>query len=73
MMPNDNNSLRIAQGHPLTPASATQDQSYYGAGEWPDVDIFADCDINDYWASIGLDFDLDVANNVFSILDFAGP
>lgn len=72
-VPSDSNSLRVAQGHPLTPASATQDQSHYDAGEWPDVDIFADCDINDYWASIGLDFDLDVACNIFSISDFSGP
>lgn len=77
-VPGDTNSdgIHVAQGgHPLTPASATatQDQSYYGAGEWPDVDIFADCDMNDYWASLGLDFDVDVASNIFSISDFPGP
>lgn len=69
----DGSSQHVAQRHPLTPASATQDHSQYVAGEWPDVDIFADCDINDYWASIGLDFDLDVACNIFSISDLAGP
>lgn len=71
-VPSDSNNLRVAHGHPLTPASATQDQSHYDAGEWPDIDIFADCDMNDYWASIGLDFDLDVACNIFSISDFSG-
>lgn len=71
-VPSDSNNLRVAQGHPLTPASATQDQPHYDAGEWPDIDIFADCDMSDYWASIGLDFDLDVACNIFSISDFSG-
>lgn len=71
----NSNSLSVAQGHPLTPASTTtQDHLYhFGAGDWPDVDMFADCDLNDYWASIGLDFDLDVACNIFSISDLAGP
>lgn len=71
--PSDSNSLRVAQRHPLTPASATQDRSHYHVEEWPDIDIFADCDLDDYWASIGLDFDLDVACNIFSISDFSGP
>lgn len=69
----EGHGLHVGQGHPLVPESTTRDHSHYGAGEWPDVDMFADCDINDYWASIGLDFDLDVACNIFSISDFAGP
>lgn len=67
----ESHGLLTAQGHPLVPDSTSRDQSHYGAGEWPDIDIFADCDINDYWASIGLDFDLDVACNIFSISEFA--
>ncbi|KAJ3543111.1 hypothetical protein NM208_g3747 [Fusarium decemcellulare] len=72
-VPGDQEVVSQAQGHPLTPLSGTQNQFYFGTTEWPDGDIFADCSADDYWASLGLNFDLDVAGNIFSISDSIAP
>lgn len=62
-------TMQQAQGHPLTPLSGTNSMLYFGSGDWPDGNIFADCNTGDYWTSLGLNFDLDVAGNIFSISD----
>ncbi|KAF4990306.1 hypothetical protein FDECE_14449 [Fusarium decemcellulare] len=72
-VPGDGVAVPQAEGHPLTPLSGTQNQFYFGTTEWPDGDIFADCSTDDYWASLGLNFDLDVAGNIFSISDSIAP
>ncbi|KAH6690668.1 fungal-specific transcription factor domain-containing protein [Plectosphaerella plurivora] len=55
---------------PLTPASGHAGQPDDGTGDWLDHSAFEDCASADFWGSIGLDFDVDVASNIFSIGQF---
>lgn len=55
---------------PLTPASGHNVPAPVVADDWLDNIAFDDCASADFWESIGLDFDLDVAGNIFSIGQF---
>ncbi|VUC25262.1 unnamed protein product [Clonostachys rosea] len=58
-----------SHGHPPTPLSGANSLGNIESIQWLDNELFADCNPVDYWGSIGLDFELDVAANVFSIAD----
>jgi hypothetical protein len=55
---------------PLTPASGHNSLPDDGVGDWLDHAAYDDCASADFWGSLGLNFDLDVAGNIFSIGQF---
>lgn len=58
---------------PLTPASWPSGQPHNGADDWLNDMVFDECVSSNFWGSIGLDFNLDVAGNIFSIGQFETP
>lgn len=64
---------RAAQGAaqttftPLTMSTPTPGHDALGRVEWASDDLFAGCSTDDFWGSLGLDFELDVADNIFGI------